>query len=192
MEETRMNKFSKFLVVGLLASLLVGCASKVQPDLKPEEGAVEGENGAISVTEIQKAVEEHLGENYVATMDIDEEQLEDRFGITVDNIEHYSAKQPMMSAHVDTFIAIQSKEGKADEVETELEAYRKLALDNTMNYPGNIAKVEASKVVRYENYVFFLMLGKFDYNVDGSEAEALDFAQEQTQDIEDIIESFFK
>lgn len=182
-----MNKlFRNILVLGLAAGVMVGCASTD----KPAEDLTESK--LVSVGSLQSAVETHLGEDYVATMDIDKEQLEIVYGLDVADIKDISAKQPLMSTHVDTFIAVEANEGKADNVEKALNEYRQTVLDDTMNYPGNIAKVQASKVVRQDDFVFFLMLGKFNQGFDASENDALEFAQNQTQEIEDLILGFFK
>lgn len=50
-----------------------------------------------------------------------------------------------------------------------------------MQYPMNLAKVEASEVLVLDNHVFFLMLGAFDENPDATEGSSLEFAKEQVQ-----------
>ena len=60
-----------------------------------------------------------------------------------------------------------------------------------MTYPMNVAKVQSGKVVRYGDYVFFVMLGDYDDRTDVTEEDNLKFAEEQTQIGLDVIASFF-
>ncbi len=113
-------------------------------------------------------------------------------GVDMKDVEKFVAKLPLMSTHVDTFIAVQAKAGKGENVEKALLANQKTIQENSLTYPMNIAKVSASKVVRYDDYVFFVMLGAFDERDEVTEAEALKFAQEENQKYLDIISSFFK
>jgi len=94
-----------------------------------------------------------------------------------------------MSAHVDTFIGIKAKEGKADAVEADLNAYRDNVVENSMQYPMNEEKVKASEVVRKGDYVFFVMLGQIP---DETITDTATFAKEQMQIGLDKIEELFK
>lgn len=50
----------------------------------------------------------------------------------------------MISTFVETFIGVQAKDGKGDDVEAALNAYRDRLVGDTMQYPMNIAKIQAS------------------------------------------------
>ena len=66
-------------------------------------------------------------------------------------------------------------------------------VDNSINYPMNVAKVQSAKVVRYDDYVFYVMLGGYnDENPDATEEENVKFAQEQIKLGLDTIASFFE
>ena len=69
-------------------------------------------------------------------------------------------------------------------------AYQKVLQEDTLMYPMNIAKVQASQVVRHGDYVFFVMLGAFDEESTTEEAQQV-FADEQTKIGTDAIASFF-
>ena len=60
-----------------------------------------------------------------------------------------------------------------------------------MQYPGNIAKVNASEVVRHGDYVFFIMLGGFDQRDGVSEEQQLEFAKNEVAEIKEVIGKFF-
>lgn len=66
----------------------------------------------------------------------------------------------MISVHVETFVGIKAKEGKAGDVAKELEAYRKKQIEEAVQYPMNMTKLEASQVITHGDYVFFVMLGE--------------------------------
>ena len=53
----------------------------------------------------------------------------------------------MISVHVETFVGIKAKEGKAGDVAKELEAYRKKQIEEAVQYPMNMTKLEASQVI---------------------------------------------
>ena len=106
--------------------------------------------------------------------------------------ETYVAEGPMISVHVDTFAAVEAKEGQADAVEQAFADYREAQLTQSAQYPMNLPKIEASQVVRHGNYVFFVMLGtpSAEAEMEGEEA-ALESAREQNQIAVDVIDSFF-
>lgn len=113
----------------------------------------------VELSDIHEAVKAVYGEYYVPSMPFDAQYLSDMYGITEDMYEEMIAEGPMMSAHVDTFVAFKAKEGQADAIEEKLTAYREYLLNDAMQYPMNLAKIEASQVVKEGEYVFFVMLG---------------------------------
>lgn len=167
------------LAISMLAVFAVGCAPKVV-------------DKDVDIKEIHTAVKDSLGEDYVPNMDLDEETLENMLGVKAEDIEEFIAQTPMISVSVDTFIAIKAKEGKADTIEEALNSYRKNLVENSMQYPMNLAKVNASEVVRHGDYLFFIMLGKFDDRDDATEEEQLEFAKEEVKNVEEVINKFFK
>ena len=109
---------------------------------------------------VYTAVKEAYGEKYVPGMMFDEAMLEGTFGISKDQYDSYVAEGPMISVHVETFVGIKAKEGKAGDVAKELEAYRKKQIEEAVQYPMNMTKLEASQVITHGDYVFFVMLGE--------------------------------
>jgi len=145
----------------------------------------------VSISEIHEAVKAAYGDNYVPSMPFEELQLKEIFGVNTDNVEEFILEGPMMSAHIDMFAAVKAKEGKGEEVEAELNAYRDILVGDTMQYPSNLAKIAASQVIRHGDYVFFVMLGAFNEDMEATEDEQAKFAQEQTQIGVDAINAFF-
>lgn len=91
-----------------------------------------------------------------------------------------------------TFIAIEAKEGKGEDIEAALTTYRTNLIEDSFMYPMNIAKVNSSKVIREGDYVFLLMLGKIDERAEVTEEEAFKFAEEEVAKVENIINDFLK
>lgn len=137
-----------------------------QPSESEEEATgtvVNGHDYAEGWTEemgaIRDAVAEDQGDNYWATMPLTPDLLEMQLAVTPDMYDDYIAEMPMMSAHVDMLVVIKAKEGQVDAVKAALDAYRDNNVNNTMQYPSNIGKVQASVVEVIGNYVCFVQLG---------------------------------
>ena len=126
---------------------------------------------AAQLAEIHTAVKEAYGENYIPSMEIDAATLESVYGITEDMYDVVIAEGPMMSVHVDTFMAIHPTEGNKEAVVDALNAYRDYQINEAMNYPMNLGKIQASEVKEIGDYVFFLMLGTTDEMYDTEEEE---------------------
>ncbi len=125
-------------------------------------------------------------------MAIEEDMLEAIYNIDMDNVEDYIAESPMITMNVDTFIAIKAKDGKLDDVVEDLEEYREFLVTEGFMYPMNVAKVQASEVVSYGDYAFFIMLGAMDEDMDASDEKRLEFAKEEVSKVKTVIENLFK
>lgn len=147
----------------------------------------------INLADIHTAVKTAYGESYIPNMEYDEQTLLDIYGIGKDLYDSYIAEGPMISVHVDNFVAIEAKKGKGEEVEKLLAAYRDNLIKDSMQYPMNIAKVQASEVVRHGDYVFFIMLGAISDEAETMDEEAaLTFAKEENQIAVKTINGFFQ
>lgn len=141
--------------------------------------------------EILNAIKAVYGEDYVPNMEIDSETLNMLLNITSDQYVSYAAEMPMISAHVDTVIIIEAADGQVDAIEEALNAYRQAKVDDTMQYPSNIARINASKVVKKDNFVAFLMVGKINENMDATEAEAAEYEEAEVQKAVDAFNAAF-
>ena len=183
-----MKKKLSILLVALMSiSFLVACTPK------DNGGSGDGAAGKdVDIKEVHSAVKEEYGEDYIPSMELSLDELVQRTNIVKENVEDFIAESPMMSTHIDEFIAVKAVEGKGDEVGETLEAYRDYLNENALQYPMNMEKVKAAKVIKHGDYVFFTMLGKFDESDDPTPEEALDFAESENKRAEDVIEGFFK
>ena len=137
---------------------------------------------------LRDAVAAELGDDYWPNMEMPAEILKSQYGLTEDMYEDYMGEMPMMSAHVDTLLIVKAKEGQADEVKGVLEDYRINLLKNSMQYPMNMGKVQASKVDSEGDYVYFVLLGGDVTEVAEKGDEAvIAYCREQNERVIDIL-----
>lgn len=113
----------------------------------------------VATVDLRAAVAEEFGENYWPEMTLAEADVESLTGLTADAYDELTAEMPMISANVDTLMIVKAKEGKTADVEKVLNDYRDRLVNDTLQYPMNIGKIQASKVAVYGNYVCFVQLG---------------------------------
>ena len=182
-----MKKLLVWMSIGVLAFGMAGCGGKgaddnkapteesaaptdtpapeEEPTQEPQDVPVAGgdhdyaEGWTEEMDAVKKAVTDLLGENYFPNMPLDPDMLEQLVGVTPDIYEDYLAEIPMISTNVDTLIVVKAAGGQADAVEEALNAYRNVQVGNTMQYPQNVGKIQASKVGRVGDYVIFTLLG---------------------------------
>lgn len=157
-------------------------SSVVQQESRPvqeENGEVFAQN--VDVATIKQAVEEALGEDYWPNTQMPPEFLEG-YGLTTDMYEDFIGEMPLISANVDTFVVIQAKEDRVEEVEAVLNAYRDELINDTFQYPANVGKIQASRVESFGNYVCFIQLGAdVSMLVDIGNEEVIKHCQEQNE-----------
>lgn len=115
-----------------------------------------------TLDEIRNAAKNQLGENYIPSMSYDVTTLNELFGIDPQWYDAAIAEGPMMSVHVDEFVAIHATEGNVENVANALNAYRDSKVADTLQYPMNVPKIQGSVVETVGDYVFFVMLGSLD------------------------------
>lgn len=159
------------------------------PETEDQTASEEAASGwSEEMTAIRQAVVDALGENYWPDMQVDAATLESFYGITPDMYDDYMAEMPMMSTNVDTLLIIKAKDDKVNAVEEALNAYRDNLVADTMQYPTNLGKIQASRIQTYGNYVCFVQLGAgnlADENM--TEEESLTQCQEQNELVLEVI-----
>ena len=178
----------KLICTVLLATSLTMLTACGQSQKTPTETSSQVK--AVNLADIHTAVKEAYGENYIPNMVYDEQMFKDLFGVDKELYDSYIAEGPMMSTHVDTFIAVEAKKGQGEAVEKILKDYQTKLIGDSMQYPMNIAKVQSSQVIRNGDYVFYVMLGAFDEGSENEEA-ALKAAEAETKIGVDVINGFF-
>lgn len=186
-----MKRIMILVLASILSiSTLVACTGDkedIEIEVNDEKNVEE-----VELKDVHAAIKKEFGEDYIPNMELGLVEIENLIGLTEEEIEEFIGEMPMISINVDTFIAIKAKSKKVDEVESALKEYRRVLVEESMQYPMNLAKVNSSKVVRHGEYLFFIMIGKLDEREEVSEEEALKFAQEEIKRAEDVIDSFFE
>ena len=211
-----MKKFLVWMSIGVLTFGMVGCGSQgtddnnastqepaapsdtSAPEEEPDQDvpavgdSVGGHDYTDGWTEemeaVKKAVTDLLGDDYFPNMPLDPEMLGQLVGITSDMYEDYLAEMPMISANVDMLIVVKAAAGQADTVEEKLNAYRDKQVNNTMQYPQNVGKIQASKVGRVGDYVIFALLGgDIEEFLDQGDDEVIAHCQEVNDSVIEAI-----
>ena len=184
-----------FMAAALAAASLTGCGENNGSSSTPttQETTAPETAKEVSLDDLLNDIKNAYGENYIPNSPLDEQMLSDVIGLSPELYDAFVAETPMISTFVETFIGVKAKEGKGDDVEAALNAYRDNLLSDTMQYPMNVAKIQASQVVRYGDYSFFVMLGgPDDAAMEESDEAALESAKENNQIAIDIIDGYFK
>lgn len=193
-----MKKFTQnkqlaavIMAASLALASLTGCSSPSagkEPTSQETEAAV-----SVSLDDVLNKVKEAYGEDYIPSTAMDEQMLNDIIGLSPELYESYVAEMPMISTFVETFIGVKAKEGQGDGVEKALTEYRDRLVNDTMQYPMNVSKIQASQVVRHGDYVFFVMLGgPDDAALEQGDEAALKSAEENNKIAIDVIDGFFQ
>ncbi len=192
-----MNKKLLFLIICITLTLsitLVGCSQNNNSSSSSSSSSKSSSSNS-NITKIDEAltkVKSLYPADLFPTMEIDKETLVDKYGIHKDDIKSYKALGPMMSAHVDTFIAIESTDGKASEVESSLKKYKD-EFEKDMHYPSNLDKVKASQVVKHGDDVYYIILGDMSTASDSATEEQLvELAKSEVKKAVDSINSLYK
>lgn len=190
-----MKKLLVYLCAMALSLSLMACGNDAEENQNPEptptadssvggdDANVEDNNGAttddnagtttsgVTVADIKQAVVNELGENYWPNTEMPAEFLEG-FGLTADMYDEFLGEMPMISTNVDTLIVIKAKDGQVEAVEGVVNAYRENLVNDTMQYPMNVGKIQASRIETFGNFVCFVQLGAdvMNYVDQGDEA----------------------
>lgn len=161
---------------------------------RPGSEAESGYNQNVKMEELRAAVVEVLGENYWPDMEMDAEMLETVYGIKPEMYEEYFAETPMISTNVDTLIIVKAKENQINTVEEALKAYYDKNVNDSLQYPQNIGKVQAARVESFGNYVCFVQLGgdTMDAEDRGDEAVAEQCTEENEKALDAIEKALLK
>lgn len=161
------------------ASFLVEAAKKKQP----------------SVKKIRDAIADKYGDDYVPNVSNTASEISQLYGIKASWYSDILAEVPMISTHVDTLIIAKAKNKNArNQIKKQLSKYRQQQIANSAQYPMNMPKIQASRVYVKDNYVFFIMLGFIDSNLEetGTEEQLIKAYKAENKKAVDVINSLFK
>ncbi|MCX4327900.1 MAG: DUF4358 domain-containing protein [Lachnospiraceae bacterium] len=187
----------RLLALIMALSLAAGSTSYV-PALNDGVSVAEAAKKKVktpSIKKIRKAVVNTFGENYVADVALTSEEIKAKYGISPSWYTDAVAEVPMISSHVDTFIAVKAKnKNTKKKIKKKLSDYRKALVADTMQYPMNIPKIQASRVYVKDNYLFFIMLGFIDSSLEetGTDEQMIEAYKAENQKAVDAIKALFK
>ena len=142
-------------------------------------GEEKKETPNYTAEQIFEEIKKAYGDNFLPDGDMMEEEYTVTYGLNMDDVAEIKAQMAMISFHPDRIVVIKANEGKGEAVEKALTDARQNLIENGMWYPANLAKVNASQVLRNGDYVVFMMLGANNEDIEASEADAKKFAEEQ-------------
>ena len=187
----------KLLAVILAASLAAGSAAHVPVfnDNTVMAEAAKKKAKTPSVKKIRKAITDLLGENYLANMSLTKDEIKERFGLQPSWYTDVIAEIPMMTAHVDTLVIAKAKnKNTKKKIKKQLTDYRNILINDTLQYPMNLLKIQASKVYVKNDYVFFFFLWHVDSSSEetSTEEQIIEEYKAEIKKITDTINSLFK
>lgn len=186
----------KYVITMITAAVLMASVTGCGKADNTASGEVTEESGYrddVAVADLKTAVTEALGEAYWPETEIPAEYLDQTFGISAELYDEYLGEMPMMSMKVDTMVIVKAKPDSVTKVEEALNAYRDMIVNDSLQYPMNVGKVQASRIETFGNYVCFVQLGAdttavMDANPDNSDEAVIAYCQEQNQIALDAIE----
>ncbi len=166
-----MKKTRAALAAALCLLLMCACGAQ-----QPQEAAV-----SYTAQEVYDAVAAAYGDDFLPDGPMNEAEYTETYSLDMDKIEDKAAGIAMISFEPDRLVVLKCAAGKGAEVEKLMQASRERLVEEGMWYPANLAKVNASRVLRHGDYVVFMMLGKTDPDADASPEDAAAFAEEQIE-----------
>lgn len=185
-----LKKLTSLAAIGVMCLTLAACGKDDKGNdavITPDKGTdnettaavnQSGYKNDVSVKDIEAAVASALGENYFPEMEL---ETMEGLGVTEDMYDEFIYKVPMISANVDTLIVVKAKDGKVSDVEEKLNAFRDSNINDLMQYPMNLTKIQCSQVVTMGNYVMFVQFGG-GLGMDATDAAIAASDKELTED----------
>jgi len=141
---------------------------------------------SVSMDDVVNTLKNTYGERYLPSMPLDQDTFNMMVGLTSDMYSEFYAEMPMMSTHADRLFIV--KTDKVDDVKAVFDTYKQSLIDDTMQYPMNIAKIENSEVYVKNDYVMFFMLGGY---TDEEPAGAENMTPEQVEEAVEAMQTAY-
>lgn len=165
------------------SSAAPGLSTSAQESAGSSSGEISGsesndKNSTLSAKGLRDAVAKAYGENYLPDQAMDAEMIESEFGLTKDMYDEVVAEAPLIGFHPDRLVIVKPKKGKEANVKRALEDALLVMKEQQMQYPVNVAKVNAGKVLEKDGYYCFMILGQTD-DTSENDNDAAKFAEKQ-------------
>ncbi len=172
---------SVIMLISILSCIFItGCTPKENDGMNTVQ---------VKLEDVHQKIKTAYGENYKLSKKYTKEEVSQKFGISSDSIKDVIAEGS--DDDNDAFIAVQANEGKGEEVEKALKKHREDLINNE-GEGDNKYRYESSSVERFDDYVFFIMLGNspVDSAVQGGE-DLFNALKEQTKIGIDTLKGIF-
>lgn len=207
-----MKKISAIIItMALLASTITACSggngddngttttpASVSDSTENTSGNGDDTNAPVAppasdmdAAKILDKIKEAYGDDYLPNMPVEQEYLVSIMGLEEGSFTDFAGELPMISAQADMAVIVKAAEGKAADVKAKLEAYRTMLIEDSFQYPMNLAKINASKVLENGDYLGFIILGAFGDIDEEDEVKKAAFAEEQVKIGVDAFNSCF-
>ncbi len=185
-----MKKITLVLLSLFMMLSIVSC-KKIDADTKPND-TEPNITITTSPTEIEQKIASSIGtDHYLCTIDIEEDWLKNYFGLDMDKIETYVAKQnPIAAVNPDTVIILKTKDGYAKEAADKLNTAYAQQVSYIRQYPFGVQKVLGARIFCDGDYVMYILAGE-SYEGENGEEEAKLAASEYAK-IDSVIKEIFK
>lgn len=175
----------KGILAGMAAVMLItGCG----PFGSAAGNGTAGWRDDVSAEALADAVADELGEAYWADARLAPERLDDWYGISDDMYEEYYGQIPVSSEHVDSLIIVKAESERLEDVQNALDTYREAMIQDTLQEPSNISKIQASMIRTYGDYVCFVQLGGSLEEAEGDTEKAIETCREMNERALSVIE----
>ena len=177
-----------WMILLLAVCLLTGC----NKDRTSLEDTDSGYREDISPKSLVEAVASELSDEYWADAVLEQEILDDWYGISAEMYEEFYGQTPMISANVDALIVVKAKEEHLEDVQNALDTYRESMIQDTLQYPMNIPKIQASQSNTVGNYVCFVQLGGSMEGIMDDDEAAIEACRKMNERALSVIEGELK
>ena len=143
-----------------------------------DSGSNTDKNREKSAQGLRDAIAKAYGDNYLPDQTMDADMLESEFGLKKDMYDEVVAEAPVIGFHPDRLVIVKPAKGKEADVKRALEDTLIVMKDQQMQYPVNVAKVNAGRVLEKDGYYCFMILGDTD-DTSENDDDAAKFAEEQ-------------
>lgn len=166
-----------------VSSVTPGLSTSAQESAGSSSGDISSpenndKNSTLSAQGLRDAVAKAYGDNYLPDQTMDTETLESEFGLKKDMYDEVVAEAPLIGFHPDRLVIVKPKKGKEADVKRALEDALLVMKEQQMQYPVNVAKVNAGKILEKDGYYCFMILGETD-DTSKNDDDAAKFAEKQ-------------
>lgn len=166
-----------------VSSVTPGLSTSAQESAGSSSGDISSpenndKNSTLSAQGLRDAVAKAYGDNYLPDQTMDTEMLESEFGLKKDMYDEVVAEAPLIGFHPDRLVIVKPKKGKEADVKRALEDALLVMKEQQMQYPVNVAKVNAGKILEKDGYYCFMILGETD-DTSENDDDAAKFAEKQ-------------